>query len=106
MERLKHFEPQLKLYVEKKNAYEELKDLSKRIRVKSALVLNSEMKSHNRVIKRFGLVDKGVITLKGRVTCEINSNHEILLTDLVFTGFFNDMTPVEIAALMSSLVHE
>lgn len=64
------------------------------------------MRAHTRVIKRVGLVDKGVVTLKGRVTCEINSNHEILLTDLIFTGFFNDMTPVEIASLLSSLVHE
>ena len=64
------------------------------------------MKAYNRVIKRMGLVDKGVITLKGRVCCEINSNHEILLTDLVFTGFFNDMNPIEIASVLSSLVHE
>jgi len=64
------------------------------------------MKIYNRVIKRAGLVDKGVVTLKGRVTCEINSNHEILLTDLIFTGFFNDMTPIESAAILSSLVHE
>ena len=70
------------------------------------MVLSTEMKAYNRVIKRVGLVDKGVVTLKGRVTCEINSNHEILLTDLIFTGFFNDMTPIEIASLLSSLVHE
>ena len=43
--------------------------------LKSAIVLTSEMKAHNRVIKRAGFVDKGVVTLKGRVTCEINSNH-------------------------------
>lgn len=64
------------------------------------------MKIYNRVIKRIGLVDKGVVTLKGRVTCEISSHHELLLTDLIFTGFFNDMTPIEIASLLSSLVHE
>lgn len=64
------------------------------------------MRAYSRVIKRAGLVDRGVVTLKGRVTCEINSNHEILLTDLIFTGYFNDMTPIEIAAILSSLVHE
>lgn len=52
------------------------------------------MRAYGRVIKRAGLVDRGVVTLKGRVTCEINSNHEILLTDLIFTGYFNDMTPI------------
>lgn len=75
MDNLKHVEPLLNSYIEKKDAYEELKELSKKIRVKSALVLTAEMKAHNRVIKRVGLVDKGVVTLKGRVTCEINSNH-------------------------------
>jgi len=80
--------------------------MGRELKEKSALVLSKEMKAYNRVIKRAGLVDRGVVTLKGRVTCEINSNHEILLTDLIFTGFFNDMTPIEIASLLSSLVHE
>jgi ATP-dependent RNA helicase DOB1 len=64
------------------------------------------MRAYSRVIKRAGLVDRGVVTLKGRVTCEINSHHEVLLTDLIFTGYFNDMTPIEIAAVLSSLCHE
>ena len=68
-------EPSLKAYLEKRKSYDELKELSKKIKMKSALVLATEMKAYNRVIKRVGLVDKGVVTLKGRVTCEINSNH-------------------------------
>ena len=64
------------------------------------------MRAYSRVIKRAGLVDRGVVTLKGRVTCEINSHHEVLLTDLIFTAYFNDMTPIEIAAVLSSLCHE
>lgn len=66
----------------------------------------NEMRAYSRVIKRAGLVDRGVVSLKGRVTCQINSNHEILLTDLIFTGYFNDMTPIQIASIVSSLVHE
>ncbi len=38
------------------------------------------MKAYTRVMKRTGLIEKGVVTLKGNVACEINSNHEILLT--------------------------
>ena len=68
-QKLKHLEPQLKLYEEKRKSYDQLKELSKKVKLKSALVLSTEMKAYNRVIKRVGLVDKGVITLKGRVTC-------------------------------------
>lgn len=57
----------------------------------SSIVLRKEKKSFTRVIRRTGLIEKGVVTLKGSVTCEINSNHEILLTELIFSGFFNDM---------------
>ena len=59
-----------------------------------------------RVMKRIGLVEKGVVTKKGNVTCDISANHEILLTELLFSGFFNDMSAIEIAALLTSLVHE
>ena len=59
-----------------------------------------------RVMKRMGLVEKGVVTRKGNVTCQISSNHEILLTELLFAGFFNDMNSIECAAILTSLVHE
>lgn len=52
-----------------------MKELGRKIKEKSGLVLLNEMRAYGRVIKRAGLVDRGVVTLKGRVTCEINSNH-------------------------------
>ena len=53
-----------------------------------------------------GLVEKGVVTRKGNVTCEITANHELLLTELLFSGFFNDLSAAEVAAVLASLVHE
>lgn len=70
------------------------------------MVLRSEKKALMRVLKRTGLVEKSVVTLKGNVTCEISSNHEVLLTQLLFSGFFSDIGPKEIAAVLSSLVHD
>lgn len=70
------------------------------------MVLKSEKKALMRVLKRSGLIEKSVVTLKGNVTCEISSNHEILLTQLLFAGFFSDIGPKEIAAVLSSLVHD
>jgi ATP-dependent RNA helicase DOB1 len=70
------------------------------------MVLKTEKKALTRVLKRTGLVEKSVVTLKGNVVCEISSNHEILLTQLMFSGFFSDIGPNEIAAVLSSVVHD
>jgi len=46
-------------------------------------------------MKRTGLIEKNVVSLKGNVACEISSNnHEILLTHLLFSGYFSDMTAI------------
>lgn len=69
-------------------------------------MLRKEKKAYMRVLKRMGLLEKGVVTRKGNVTCGISSNHELLLTELLFSGYFNDMNSIEIAALLTSVVHE
>lgn len=43
--------------------------------------------------------------LKGRVACEI-SNHEIMITELVFENVLTELHPTEIAALLSCVVFE
>ena len=65
----------LEEYKKKREVHEEVRQLSRKIKEKSGLVLAEKMKAYKRVMKRTGLVEHGVVTLKGRVTCEINSNH-------------------------------
>lgn len=33
-----------------------------------------------------------VIELKGRVACEISTGDELLITEMIFNGIFNDLT--------------
>ena len=48
-----------------------------------------------------------VIDVKGRVACEISSGDELLLTELLFNGVFNDLTAEQSVALLSCFVfHE
>lgn len=70
------------------------------------MVLSKEKKAMERVLRRTGMIEKNVVTLKGSVGCEISSNHEILLTHLLFSGFFSSMDAHEIAAVLSSIVHD
>ena len=52
------------------------------------------------------ITNDNVLLLKGRVSIEISSCHEILGTELLFSGIFDDMTPIEIAASCAALVSE
>ncbi len=47
----------------------------------------------------------GTVQLKGRVACEM-SNHELIITELVFESALTRLHPTEIAALLSCVVFE
>ena len=71
------------------------------------MVLYSDLSHRKRVLRRVQFINKeDLVEMKGKVGCEISAGDEILLTDLLFSGFFNEMQPNEIAALLSSFVHD
>ncbi len=58
-------------------------------------------------MRRLGYADAAdVIELKGRVACEISSGDELLLTELIFNGAFNDLTVEQEVALLSCFVFQ
>lgn len=46
-----------------------------------------------------------MVEMKGRVACEI-SNHEVLISRLLYENFFNNLEPTEVVALLSCFVFE
>ena len=44
--------------------------------------------------------------MKGRVACEISTGDELLLTEMIFNGAFNDLTVEQTVALLSCFVFE
>merc|ERR1711962_1799858 len=53
-----------------------------------------------------GLLTGDVIELKGRVACEISSGDELLLTEMIFNGEFNDLNPEEMVSMLSCFVFQ
>jgi ATP-dependent RNA helicase DOB1 len=97
-------------YVQKLKLEEEISDLKKRIRAAGQLALKEDLKKMTRVLRRLDCIsnpDKtdaksdGVITVKGRVACEISSADELVITEMIFNGILNDLTPEQVVALMS-----
>lgn len=74
--------------------------------IKTVLLMD-ELKNRKRVLRRFGFIDDDeVVQLKARVACEISTGDELMLSELLFNGFFNNLTPEQIASVMSCFVFE
>jgi len=84
-----------------------IKDLSLNINKSSEMIMSHDLVSMKRVMRRLEMCDKNdVPTLKCKVAAHVSTSDEILLTEMLFSGLFNDIDkPSHIAALMSCLVY-
>lgn len=64
-----------------------------------------ELKCRKRVLRRLGFASADdIVEKKGRVACEISTGDELLLTEMIFNGVFNELTEEQCAALLSCFV--
>ncbi|GFN96742.1 superkiller viralicidic activity 2-like 2 [Plakobranchus ocellatus] len=85
----------------------DIKALKLELKKKKSLLQMDELKCRKRVLRRMGYATASdVIEVKGRVACEISSGDELLLTELLFNGVFNDLTPQQCCALISCFVFQ
>jgi len=79
-----------------------------RVALKNAtqdIELKQKLAGMRRVLRRLGhITENSVIAVKGRVACEISTCNELVATELMFNGFFNDLETPQIVAVLSCLV--
>ena len=64
-----------------------------------------ELKCRKRVLRRLGYTTAAdVIELKGRVACEISAGDELMLTEMLFNGVFNELSVEQTVSLLSCFV--
>ncbi|KAJ1969714.1 ATP-dependent RNA helicase mtr4 [Dispira parvispora] len=86
---------------------DKVKDVRQQLQTASAVVQMDELKGRKRVLRRLGYTTAAdIIEVKGRVACEISSGDELLLTELMFNGVFNDLTVDQTVALLSCFVFQ
>lgn len=84
-----------------------IKETKKKISDAMAIMQLEELKCRKRVLRRFGFINEAeVVQLKARVACEISTGDELMLSELLFNGFFNNLTPEQVAAALSVFVFE
>lgn len=94
-------------YANKQSAIESVKVLKRKISSVHDVLQLEELKSRKRVLRRLGFATQDdVVEMKGRVACEISSGDELLLTEMMFGGVFNNLTPDQCAALLSCFVFQ
>ncbi|PBP18085.1 ATP-dependent RNA helicase DOB1, partial [Diplocarpon rosae] len=84
-----------------------IKEKKKAITSALSIMQLDELKSRKRVLRRLGFInDQEVVELKARVACEISSTgdgHELLLSELLFNRFFNELSAEVCAAFEEAL---
>ena len=91
-------------YVALKN---NIKDVRKRITAVQNVLQLEELKNRKRVLRRLGFTSSDdIIETKGRVACEISTGDELMLTEMIFSGLFNDLTPAQCASICSCFVFD
>jgi ATP-dependent RNA helicase DOB1 len=97
-------------YATKMEIGRKIKEKKKSITAALSIMQLDELKSRKRVLRRLGFInDQEVVQLKARVACEISSTgdgHELLLSELLFNRFFNELTPEVCAAVLSCFIFE
>jgi ATP-dependent RNA helicase DOB1 len=97
-------------YAGKIEIIRKIKEKKKSITAALSIMQLDELKSRKRVLRRLGFInDQEVVQLKARVACEISSTgdgHELLLSELLFNRFFNELSPEVCAAVLSCFIFE
>ncbi|GAA5881752.1 hypothetical protein JCM16303_006439 [Sporobolomyces ruberrimus] len=106
-----HTDPNLPTLYDQYSAKETLKlkirTTKKKIQAAHSVMHLDELRNRTRALRRLGFAtNDGVVEQKGRVACEISSGDELLLTEMIFGGVFNDLTPQQCAALLSCFVFD
>lgn len=94
-------------YAAKTELGSKIKTTKKKIAEAMSIIQLDELKCRKRVLRRFQFINEAeVVQLKARVACEISSGDELMLSELLFNGFFNNLTPEQCAAVLSVFVFE
>ena len=92
-------------YSQKVECSNRIRELRKRIQATNDVLQMEELKARKRVLRRLQFTSADdIVDVKGRVACEISSGDELLLTELIFNGVFNSLSPEQCAGLLSCFV--
>jgi ATP-dependent RNA helicase DOB1 len=99
-------QPQFELYEKCVSIEKQIESAEFQLKLLSHnLIIRHNLKYMKRVLRKLGLVNSDhIVTLKGRVACELTTCDELVGTELLFNGKFNDLNAEQIVGMLSCLV--
>ncbi|KAD6794873.1 hypothetical protein E3N88_05769 [Mikania micrantha] len=98
-------ESQIECFKRKAEVNHEIQQLKTKMRDSQLQKFRDELKNRSRVLRKLGHIDaEGIVQVKGRAACLIDTGDELLVTELMFNGTFNDLDHHQIAALASCFI--
>lgn len=94
-----------KQWRKRQEADNHVKQKKREIKEAKGLILQEDLKKMRRVLKRLGFTNpEGVVEVKGRLACEINTADELVITELLLGGNMNEMSAEVLVSLCSCFV--
>jgi ATP-dependent RNA helicase DOB1 len=94
-------------YERKANLERQVLEAKNDLKKAQSLLQIGDLKKYKRILRRLGYCNSAdVIDLKGRVACEIDTGDELVTTELLFNGVFNDLNVSQACALLSCFVFQ
>jgi ATP-dependent RNA helicase DOB1 len=94
-------ETMVDLYKQKEKLRNNLISLFESANKLKEVVLKNDLKYMRRVLRKLELTSEDTVLQKGQVACIITSADELLITEMIFNGSFNDLEPNQLVALLS-----
>jgi len=66
--------------------------------------IEQKLNGMNRVLRRLKMIENNVITIKGKIACEISCGDELILTELLFSNLFNQIIVSQSSEYINSLL--
>lgn len=83
----------------------EIAKLEQKIKDSQVTVFNREIDLRSAVLRKLGHIDDaGVLQLKGRAACEVDTADELLASELMLEGCFTDLDAHQVVGITSCLV--
>jgi ATP-dependent RNA helicase DOB1 len=94
------------LFQTKRNLQNTITKLRKEATELQSIVMKEDLRRMKKFLKRLDYVtNENILTKKGRFACEITAGDEIVITNMIFSGLFNELSIEQAVALLSCFVH-
>lgn len=82
-----------------------VKQKKREVKEAKGLILQEDLRKMKRVLKRLGFINsEGIVEVKGRLACEINTADELVITELLLGGNMNELSAEILVSLCSCFV--